>query len=125
MSEDAKPEAVKEKRKRGPNKPLQGKFEIEFLQEAKAPDRKPLQGGGSHGPRETVLTDILGQLKEAPGKLAVVFSSPDREEVFRRRTSLLIAAERLGIKMDETNTCSREIPGKAGVYGLYAMVAAS
>jgi hypothetical protein len=122
-----------EKRKRGPNKPLQGKFEIEFLKETAAPERKPLQGGGG-GERDTVLSKTLRALAEHPGVLAVIFQSPDPKEVFTRRVSLIAAADRLGIKLDEKNTASRSFV-KDGVqqkdesgkdlYALYAMVAAS
>lgn len=120
----------KAKRKRGPNKPVQGKFEIEFLKEAAAPDRKPLQGGS--GPRDTVMSDILKKLAEHPGTLAVVFTSPDAKEVFSRRASLINAAERLSIKLDEKNTASRAfvkdgqpVNDESGkqLYALYAMVA--
>lgn len=125
----------KAKRARGPNKPLQGKFEIEFLKETAVPERKPLQGGGNTGPRDTVLSDTLKKLAEHPGVLAVIFTSPDPKEVFIRRASLLQAADRLGIKLDEKNTASRAFvkdgkavlaeDGKTEIYALYAMVAAS
>jgi hypothetical protein len=115
---------------RGPNKPVQGKFEIEFLKETAAPERKPLVGGGGSGPRDTVLSDTLKKLKEHPGKLAVIFISPAAQEVYTRRVSLLNAADRLGIELDEKNTASREFE-KDGVkqkdadgnqlYALYAM----
>lgn len=121
------------KRTRGPNKPLQGKFEIEFLKETAAPERKPLQGGGG-GPRDTVLSETLKALAKHPGVLAVIFTSPDPKEVFTRRVSLIAAADRLGIKLDEKNTASRsfvkdgaqqkDAEGK-DLYALYAMVAAS
>lgn len=125
-------ESQGEKRKRGPNKPLQGKFEIEFLKETAAPERKPLQGGG--GERDTVLSKTLKALAEHPGALAVIFTSPDPKEVFIRRASLLQAADRMGIKLDEKNTASREFvkdgvkqlaeDGKTVLYALYVMVAA-
>lgn len=125
----------KPKRVRGPNKPLQGKFEIEFLKETAAPERKPLAGGGgATGPRDTVLSETLKALQAHPGKLAVVFTSPDSQEVFTRRVSLLNAADRLGIKLDEKNTASRAFvkdgqpvmseDGSKQLYALYAMVAA-
>lgn len=119
------------KKTRGPRKPLQGKFEIEFLKEAAAPERKPL---GKTGPQDTQYTQILNTLKEHPGQLAVVFASPDAGEVNSRRSALLGAAERLGIKMDEKNTCSRAFvkdgapvngPDGKQLQALYAMVAAS
>ena len=125
---------TKEKRKRGPNKPLQGKFEIEFLKETAAPERKPLQGGGNSGPRDTQLSGILTELAKHPGVLAAVFTSVDRQEVFIRRASLLTAADRLGIKLDLKNTASRSFVKNGEVqkdaegkelYALYAMVAAS
>lgn len=121
-----------EKKTRGANKPLRGKFELEFLKEAAAPERKPLSGGGATGPRETVLSETLKKLAEHPGKLAVVFHSPDRDEVFTRRASLLQAADRLGIELDEKNTASRAFvkdgqpvmseDGSTQLYALYAMV---
>lgn len=133
MSDTATPaatEAKKEKKARGPNKPLQGKFEIEFLKEAAAPARAPLTPKGGH--RETVMSDILEKLKLQPGVLAVVFTSPDATEVFKRRVTLLKAAERLGVIMDEKNTASRAFvkdgesqlgaDGKQ-LHALYAMVA--
>lgn len=125
---------AKAKKTRGPNKPVQGKFEIEFLKETAAPERKPLSGGGSTGPRDTVMSDILKKLAEHPGTLAVVFHSPEPKEVFIRRASLLQAAERLGIALDEKNTASRAfvkdgaaVCGEDGkqLYALYAMVKAS
>lgn len=122
------------KAKRGPNKPLQGKFEIEFLKEATPPARKPLNGGGSTGPRDTILSDTVKALAAHPGALAVVFTSPDSKEVFIRRTSLLACADRLGIKLDEAKTASRAFvkdgqpvmaeDGKTQLYALYACVAA-
>lgn len=125
-----------EKKTRGPNKPLQGKFEIEFLKETAAPERKPLSGGGGKtGPRDTVLSDTLKALAAHPGVLAVVFTSPDPKEVFIRRTSLLQCADRIGVKLDEKNTASRAFvkdgqpvmsdDGKTQLYALYAMAAAS
>lgn len=135
MSDEAAAETEapkKEKKLRGKNKPVQGKFEIEFLKETAAPARAPLVHKG--GPRETVMTDILAKLKEQPGTLAVVFTSPEPTEVFKRRVTLLKAAERLGIKMDDKNTASRAfvkdgapVLGEDGkqLHALYAMVAAS
>lgn len=122
------------KRKRGPNKPLQGKFEIEFLKETAAPVREPLKGkGGPRGPRDTVLSETLKKLAEHPGTLAAVFTSVDPKEVWQRRTSLIAAADRLGINLDEQNTCGRKFvkdgapvlaeDGKSQLYALYAMVA--
>lgn len=136
MTEENKTEATatEGKKTRGASKPLRGKFEIEFLKETAAPERKPLQGG-NHGPRDTVLSETIKKLAEHPGKLAVIFSSPDRDEVFVRRASLLQCADRLGIKLDEKNTCSRAFvkdgqpvmseDGSTQLYALYAMVAAS
>lgn len=137
MTNDTAPatEAAKtDKKKRGPNKPLQGKFEIEFLKETAAPERKPLQGGGATGPRDTVLSETLKTLAAHPGVLAAIFTSPDPKEVFTRRVSLLSCADRLGIKLDLQNTASRSFV-KDGVqqkdaegrdlYALYAMAAAS
>ncbi len=119
-----------QKKTRGPSKPVQGKFEIEFLKEAKAPERAPL--GGPKGPRDTVLSDILKKLAERPGTLAVVFTSPDADEVYHRRASLIQAATRLGIKLDMENTASRAfvkdgaavVSGDKQLHALYAMVAA-
>lgn len=132
---DTNANAKPAKKVRGPNKPLQGKFEIEFLKETAAPERKPLQGGGSSGPRDTVLSETLKALQAHPGKLAVIFTSPDPQEVFTRRVSLLNAADRLGIKLDEKNTASRAFvkdgqpvmteDGSKQLYALYAMVSAS
>lgn len=125
---DAKPA----KKTRGPNKPLQGKFEIEFLKESMPPDRKPLGGGGNTGPRDTVLSETLKALQAHPGALAVVFTSPDPAEVFTRRVSLLNAAARLGINLDEKRTASRAFvkdgqpvmseDGSKQLYALYAAV---
>lgn len=121
---------AKARKPRGPNKPVQGKFEIEFLKETAAPARAPLSNKG--GPRETVMTDILEKLKANPGVLAVVFTSPDAQEVFKRRVTLTKAAERLGIELDEKNTASRAfvkdgapVLGGDGkqLHALYAMVA--
>lgn len=119
-----------DKKTRGPNKPLKGKFEMEFLKEATAPERKPLSGGGATGPRDTVLSDTVRKLAEHAGQLAVVFTSPDPKEVFIRRSSLLQCADRLGIKLDEKNTASRAFvkdgvavmdeDGKTQLYALYA-----
>lgn len=126
-------EAAAPKKVRGKNKPLQGKFEIEFLKETAAPERKPLQGGGATGPRDTVLSETLKQLQKHPGALAVIFTSPDPQEVFTRRVSLINAADRLGIKLDVKNTASRAFvkdgqpvmteDGSKQLYALYAMVA--
>jgi hypothetical protein len=125
------PEAPKAKRTRGKNKPVQGKFGVEFLAETVVPDRKPLQGGGNSGPRDTVMSDILKALNEHKGQLGAVFTSPDREEVFKRRVTLVKAAERLGIKLDLKNTASRAFvkngapvtgPDGKELYALYARV---
>lgn len=134
MSEDTKPaettEAKTDKKTRGPAKPLQGKFEIEFLKDAAVPERKPLHNAG--GVRDTVMSQTLKALKEHAGQLAVVFTSPDREEVFTRRASLIQCADRLGIALDEKNTASRAFvkdgqpvmaeDGKTQLYALYARV---
>lgn len=121
-----------EKKVRGPNKPVKGKFELEFLKEAAAPERKPLVGGGGGGPRDTVLSETLKKLAEHAGQLAVVFTSPDAKEVFIRRSSLLSCADRLGIAMDLKNTASRAFvkdgapvmseDGSTQLYALYARV---
>lgn len=118
------------KKTRGPRKPVTGKFELEFLQETAAPERKPL----SRGPQTSIYSDFLKELSKHPGKLAVMFSSPDAHEVNVRRASLISTAERLGIKLDEKNTCSRAfvkngspVTDESGkqLQALYVMVAAS
>lgn len=101
--------------------PAQGKIELQF--DVPIPERKSLGRPAGDGGQWGKLVDALAK---SPGKAACVYTSVEKKEVYIRRNTILFAAKRKGIALDNSKLCVRDtgkMEGDKHVYGLWAAVA--